>query len=201
MDKHFHPTLHNGCNYLFLQGLKLIHVSKRATGGKFITAVWGRCNVCLKCAKNSRDWVSYFAWHLIIETILKMMNDEKKKTVVITLPGNGKAYSGADKATASCGSQLCRSGIWRVDFLYIPRHWYGSGPNLYRKEQLSWYHHFTFTQNHMATHIWVSIGWWHQTITWTKVDTSSVFCAIHLRAISQEVLMNLIRNLWSLITP
>ena len=29
MDKWFHPTHHNGCNYLSLLGLKLIHVSKR----------------------------------------------------------------------------------------------------------------------------------------------------------------------------
>ena len=29
MDKQFHPTLHNGCNYLSTLGLKLNHVSKR----------------------------------------------------------------------------------------------------------------------------------------------------------------------------
>ena len=28
----FHPTLHNGCNYLFILRLKLIHVSKRGWG-------------------------------------------------------------------------------------------------------------------------------------------------------------------------
>ena len=34
-------------------------------------------------------------------------------------------------------------------------------------------------------------GWRHQAITWTNVDLSSkVFCGIHLRSISQEVLMN-----------
>ena len=30
IDKYFHPTLHNGCNYLSLLGLKLIYVSKSA---------------------------------------------------------------------------------------------------------------------------------------------------------------------------
>ena len=152
MDKLFHPTLHNGCKYLFLQGLKLIHVSKRATGRKFITAVWGRLNICLNCEKNSRDWVSYFAWrhwnHIEYDEW-----SEEKKTVVITLPGNGEAYSGADTATANCGSQLYRTGIWRVNFLYIPRHWYGSGPNLYRKEQLSRCHHFIFTKSHGNTNL------------------------------------------------
>ena len=29
MGKKFHPTLHNGCNYLSMLGLKLIHISKR----------------------------------------------------------------------------------------------------------------------------------------------------------------------------
>ena len=29
MDKWFHPTLYNGCDYLSMLGLKLIHVSKR----------------------------------------------------------------------------------------------------------------------------------------------------------------------------
>ena len=29
MDKYFHPTLYNGCNYLSMLGLKLIHVRKR----------------------------------------------------------------------------------------------------------------------------------------------------------------------------
>ena len=37
--------------------------------------------------------------------------------------------------------------------------------------------------------------------TWTKVDLSSkVLCDIHMRAISQEVLMNLIRSFCSKIT-
>ena len=29
MDKYFHPTHHNGCDSLFMVGLKLIHVSER----------------------------------------------------------------------------------------------------------------------------------------------------------------------------
>ena len=29
MDKYFHPTLYNGCKYLFMLGLKSTHVSKR----------------------------------------------------------------------------------------------------------------------------------------------------------------------------
>ena len=31
IDKQFHPTEHNGCNYLSMLGLKLPHVSKRGT--------------------------------------------------------------------------------------------------------------------------------------------------------------------------
>ena len=38
------------------------------------------------------------------------------------------------------------------------------------------------------------IAWQHPAITWVKVDLSKVFCGIHLRAILQEVLMNLIHN-------
>ena len=29
MDKEFHPTLHQACDYLTMLGLKLIHVSNR----------------------------------------------------------------------------------------------------------------------------------------------------------------------------
>ena len=29
MDKLFHPTLYNGCNYIYMLGLKLNHVNKR----------------------------------------------------------------------------------------------------------------------------------------------------------------------------
>ena len=42
------------------------------------------------------------------------------------------------------------------------------------------------------------MAWHHQAIAWTNVDLlSKVFCGIQLRAISQEVLMNLIRNMHS----
>ena len=33
MDKLFHPTLYNGCNYLSMLGLKVNHVSKRGHWG------------------------------------------------------------------------------------------------------------------------------------------------------------------------
>ena len=40
------------------------------------------------------------------------------------------------------------------------------------------------------------VAWQYQAITWTNVDLwSKVFCGIHLRAFSQEVLMNLIHNM------
>ena len=49
-----------------------------------------------------------------------------------------------------------------------------------------------------VTYIWVSIDSGNG---WTSVDLSSkMFCGIHLRAISQEVLMNLISNMCSEIT-
>ena len=38
-------------------------------------------------------------------------------------------------------------------------------------------------------------AWWQQAITWTNVSSSKVIYGIHLRAISQEVLMNLICNI------
>ena len=34
------------------------------------------------------------------------------------------------------------------------------------------------------------VACWHQAITWTNADLSKVFCGLHLRAISQEVLIN-----------
>ena len=37
MDKLFHPTLYNGCNYLSMLGLKLNHVSKR---GPLCSSPW-----------------------------------------------------------------------------------------------------------------------------------------------------------------
>ena len=33
MDKYFHPTLYNVCNYLSIQGLKLICVCKKGAAG------------------------------------------------------------------------------------------------------------------------------------------------------------------------
>ena len=58
----------------------------------------------------------------------------------------------------------------------------------------------------MGTKIRVNIGpdnvaWRHQVFAWTNVDLSpKVFCGIRLRAISQEVFMNLSRNMCSAIT-
>ena len=44
-------------------------------------------------------------------------------------------------------------------------------------------------------------GWQPQAITWTNIDLSSeMFTGIHLRTISQEMLMNLTRNMCSEIT-
>ena len=43
---------------------------------------------------------------------------------------------------------------------------------------------------------WWIAAWRHQAITWTNVDSlSKVFCGIHLKASSKEVLINWIRNL------
>ena len=53
----------------------------------------------------------------------------------------------------------------------------------------------------MVTYILINIdsgAWWQQAITYANVDLSSkVFCGIHLRAISQEELLNLIHNMCS----
>ena len=49
--------------------------------------------------------------------------------------------------------------------------------------------------------IYATSFWRHQAITWSKFDLSSkMFCVIHLTAISQELFMNLIRNMLSEIT-
>ena len=38
MDKQFHPTHYNGCNYLSMPGFKLYHVSKRGPGSRWVKA-------------------------------------------------------------------------------------------------------------------------------------------------------------------
>ena len=38
MDTSFHPTLYNGCNYLTMLGLKLIHVNKSCP--RYLMAIW-----------------------------------------------------------------------------------------------------------------------------------------------------------------
>ena len=43
-------------------------------------------------------------------------------------------------------------------------------------------------RSHMTTEIWVNIAWWHQAITWTNVDLSSVRSSDnHLKAIAPEM--------------
>ena len=45
---------------------------------------------------------------------------------------------------------------------------------------------------------WWHVAWWHQTIIYTNVDSSSkVFCGIHLQAILQEMHRNIIHNMHS----
>ena len=52
-----------------------------------------------------------------------------------------------------------------------------------------------YGQNVGINSLWPS-AWPHQGIIWTYVDLSSkVLCGIHLKAVWQEVLMNLISNL------
>ena len=41
MDKQSHPTHCNGCDYLFILGLMLIHVSKRGPWWRMFTSSWG----------------------------------------------------------------------------------------------------------------------------------------------------------------
>ena len=44
--------------------------------------------------------------------------------------------------------------------------------------------------------LWL-VAWWHQAITWTNVDLSlSMYFEIHQKAISQEVIMNLIHKMF-----
>ena len=40
MDKESLRTLHNGCNYLFIPGLELIHVSKTSPCYNFLTLIY-----------------------------------------------------------------------------------------------------------------------------------------------------------------
>ena len=54
MDKWFHPTLYNGCNYLSMLGLKLNHVSKR---GPWVDSCYSITHTLqgLKCTYISWD--------------------------------------------------------------------------------------------------------------------------------------------------
>ena len=49
MDKLFHPTLYNWCDYLSLLGLKLMHVSKMGSWTKMV-------NIMLKTYSNAFSW-------------------------------------------------------------------------------------------------------------------------------------------------
>ena len=56
MDKYFHPTHYNGCNYLSMLGLKLNHVSKRGHRWarlwhfrKYYCQTWQRSVINNKC--------------------------------------------------------------------------------------------------------------------------------------------------------
>ena len=42
MDKKFHPTVYDGCNYLPMLGLKINHVSKRGPWGSIIGHPYSR---------------------------------------------------------------------------------------------------------------------------------------------------------------
>ena len=75
MDKWFHPTLYNGCNYLSIQGLYLIHVGKRAQGlwaiipcttGVLLIAVvhWHIVLICPRM--QSESFIHTLAYHKIL---------------------------------------------------------------------------------------------------------------------------------------
>ena len=53
-----------------------------------------------------------------------------------------------------------------------------------------WWRHHVFSKNKMgprAVFVWIKVVWWHQGITWSKVDVSSVRSSnSHLRVISQH---------------
>ena len=65
MDKQFHPTLYNGCNYLSNLGLKLIHVSKRGRRGRFHKQIASRPSYILNgktvfVLNQDPKYVSYY---------------------------------------------------------------------------------------------------------------------------------------------
>ena len=43
MNKSFHPTFHNGCDYISMLGLKLTHLSKRAPGSSYSLSWYSEC--------------------------------------------------------------------------------------------------------------------------------------------------------------
>ena len=76
MHKLFHPTHYNGCNYLSMLGLKLIHVSKRGhrqsvihSRGRHISARWCHLpSVALK--QHGRENICHIikldTWHILV---------------------------------------------------------------------------------------------------------------------------------------
>ena len=58
MDKQFHPTFYNGCNYLSMLGLKLNHVSKRGPKCQQTNLeLYGEINCCQTTTKHDKAWV------------------------------------------------------------------------------------------------------------------------------------------------
>ena len=124
MDKCFHPTLYNGCNYLTMQGLKLIYVNKRGPDRKGNHAVHP---------------INY-AHNLIVHI---------------------------------------EHTIWICPFL----HW----TYLHSEFIQTWSTHCGLETPYDGTDLgehWLMlwlVAWWHQAITWTSDDLSSVqFTGIHV---------------------
>ena len=73
MDKYFHPTLYNGCNYLSMMVLKLNRVSKR--GPRTLAGIVNLMLVCCTCTSKELKRILCLAayqtpcgnWLLIIE--------------------------------------------------------------------------------------------------------------------------------------
>ena len=97
MDKQFHPTLYNGCNYLSILGLQLIHVSKgpwsmdgvgsrrvklHATSVSFAWCVV--CDSALQWRHNGRDCVSNHLPHDCLLNRLSRLRSKKTSKLRVT---------------------------------------------------------------------------------------------------------------------
>ena len=84
MEKLYHPTLYNGCNYLSMLGLKLIYVSEKAPDGSSLLSdaivespmcdqIVRMHNFCFKCLPHlgpwRRIWCQKSAWNYKFKTI------------------------------------------------------------------------------------------------------------------------------------